>query len=147
MDVREITSLVDTVQFCLSKVRESHQQYVLVLLAWYTSPSAPPLWCSREAGICLACMEQVDLGLLGRVLYETQSCCMDAKECPAMQESSLAGDIQCNLAFVDTMQGLGAPAGSIVAGPAAFIKRVHRLRKMLGGGMRQVGVLAAPGES
>ncbi len=43
------------------------------------------------------------------------------------------------------MQGLGAPVGSIVAGPKALIRRVHRLRKMLGGGMRQVGVLAAPG--
>ena len=43
------------------------------------------------------------------------------------------------------MQGLGAPVGSIVAGPKPFIHRVHRLRKMLGGGMRQVGVLAAPG--
>ncbi|CAK0787132.1 hypothetical protein CVIRNUC_010348 [Coccomyxa viridis] len=42
-------------------------------------------------------------------------------------------------------KGLGAPVGSIVAGPKPFIARVHRLRKMLGGGMRQVGVLAAPG--
>ncbi|KAK9917320.1 hypothetical protein WJX75_003117 [Coccomyxa subellipsoidea] len=42
-------------------------------------------------------------------------------------------------------KGLGAPAGSIVAGPKPIIDRVHRLRKMLGGGMRQVGVLAAPG--
>ncbi|CAL8465044.1 g4579 [Coccomyxa elongata] len=42
-------------------------------------------------------------------------------------------------------KGLGAPAGSMVAGPKHFIDRVHRLRKMLGGGMRQVGVLAAPG--
>ena len=44
-------------------------------------------------------------------------------------------------------QGLGAPVGSIVAGPADIIAKVHRLRKMLGGGMRQAGVLAAPGES
>jgi threonine aldolase len=42
-------------------------------------------------------------------------------------------------------KGLGAPIGSLVAGPAAFIKRVHRLRKMVGGGMRQVGVLGAAG--
>ena len=43
-------------------------------------------------------------------------------------------------------QGLGAPVGSIVAGPKPLIARVHRLRRMLGGGMRQVGVLAAPGQ-
>jgi threonine aldolase len=40
-------------------------------------------------------------------------------------------------------KGLGAPIGSAVAGPRELIGRAHRLRKMLGGGMRQVGVLAA----
>ena len=40
-------------------------------------------------------------------------------------------------------KGLGAPAGSVLAGPRAFIQRAHRYRKMLGGGMRQVGVLCA----
>ena len=44
------------------------------------------------------------------------------------------------------LQGLGAPVGSIVAGPKAFIKNVHRYRKMLGGGMRQSGIIAAPGK-
>ena len=42
-------------------------------------------------------------------------------------------------------KGLGAPVGSAVAGTAEFIKRVHRVRKMMGGGMRQAGVLAAAG--
>ncbi|HEY1014817.1 MAG TPA: low-specificity L-threonine aldolase [Herpetosiphonaceae bacterium] len=42
-------------------------------------------------------------------------------------------------------KGLGAPVGSIVAGPREWISRVHRLRKMVGGGMRQAGVLAAAG--
>ncbi len=40
-------------------------------------------------------------------------------------------------------KGLGAPAGSIITGSAEFIQRAHRYRKMLGGGMRQVGILAA----
>lgn len=40
-------------------------------------------------------------------------------------------------------KGLGAPVGSIVAGDAATIARVHRFRKMFGGGMRQAGILAA----
>jgi len=40
-------------------------------------------------------------------------------------------------------KGLGAPVGSVLAGPSALIKRAHRFRKMLGGGMRQAGVLAA----
>jgi len=42
-------------------------------------------------------------------------------------------------------KGLGCPAGSLVVGPKAFIKRVHRLRKMVGGGMRPIGFLAAAG--
>ena len=40
-------------------------------------------------------------------------------------------------------KGLGAPVGSILAGDAETIDRAHRYRKMLGGGMRQAGVLAA----
>lgn len=42
-------------------------------------------------------------------------------------------------------KGLGAPVGSLVCGSADFIKRVHRNRKIVGGGMRQAGVLAAAG--
>lgn len=42
-------------------------------------------------------------------------------------------------------KGLGAPAGSILAGEADVLKRALRFRKMLGGGMRQAGVLAAAG--
>jgi threonine aldolase len=42
-------------------------------------------------------------------------------------------------------KGLGAPVGSMVAGGAAFVGRVRRVRKMLGGGMRQAGVVAAAG--
>ncbi|OYT73868.1 MAG: low specificity L-threonine aldolase [Chloracidobacterium sp. CP2_5A] len=42
-------------------------------------------------------------------------------------------------------KGLGAPAGSIIAGSRSFIERARATRKMFGGGMRQVGVLAAAG--
>jgi threonine aldolase len=42
-------------------------------------------------------------------------------------------------------KGLGAPVGSIVTGTRAFIDRARRARKMLGGGMRQAGILAAAG--
>ncbi|MDH3635909.1 MAG: low-specificity L-threonine aldolase [Gammaproteobacteria bacterium] len=42
-------------------------------------------------------------------------------------------------------KGLGAPVGAMLCGPAAFIKTARRLRKQLGGGMRQAGVLAACG--
>jgi threonine aldolase len=42
-------------------------------------------------------------------------------------------------------KGLASPVGSMIAGTHEFIARAHRLRKMLGGGMRQAGVLAAAG--
>ena len=42
-------------------------------------------------------------------------------------------------------KGLCAPVGSVLCGPAAFIDEARRVRKMLGGGMRQAGVLAAAG--
>ena len=42
-------------------------------------------------------------------------------------------------------KGLGSPVGSVIAGKKDFIRKALRLRKALGGGMRQVGVLAAPG--
>ncbi|MDH4213358.1 MAG: aminotransferase class I/II-fold pyridoxal phosphate-dependent enzyme [Candidatus Thorarchaeota archaeon] len=50
---------------------------------------------------------------------------------------------------VDTVQiclskGLSAPVGSIIAGTEEFIHEAHRMRKKLGGGMRQAGIIAAP---
>ena len=42
-------------------------------------------------------------------------------------------------------KGLGAPVGSVLVGKAEVIAKARRLRKMLGGGMRQAGILAAAG--
>ncbi|GAG63128.1 unnamed protein product, partial [marine sediment metagenome] len=42
-------------------------------------------------------------------------------------------------------KGLSAPVGSILAGSKEFIQRARKNRKMLGGGMRQAGILAAAG--
>jgi threonine aldolase len=63
---------------------------------------------------------------------------------------ALGEDVRVITRHVDTVQfclskGLAAPVGSIVAGPRSFIERAHRARKMLGGGMRQAGIIAAAG--
>ncbi|MCB2092873.1 MAG: low-specificity L-threonine aldolase [Rhodobacteraceae bacterium] len=42
-------------------------------------------------------------------------------------------------------KGLGAPVGTVLVGPAALMARARRQRKILGGGMRQAGILAAAG--
>ena len=62
----------------------------------------------------------------------------------------LGTDVAAIAAPFDTVsaclsKGLGAPAGSVLVGEAALVARARRLRKMLGGGMRQSGVLAAAG--
>jgi threonine aldolase len=62
------------------------------------------------------------------------------------------GDARANAAAIashfDTVsvcfsKGLGTPVGSVLIGPRDLIQKAHRVRKMLGGGMRQAGVLAA----
>ncbi|MBN2335703.1 low-specificity L-threonine aldolase [Candidatus Bathyarchaeota archaeon] len=52
--------------------------------------------------------------------------------------------------YTDTIQlclskGLSAPIGSLVVGPQELIDKARKYRKMLGGGMRQAGIIAAPG--
>ncbi|MEU7291930.1 low-specificity L-threonine aldolase [Streptomyces exfoliatus] len=59
---------------------------------------------------------------------------------PAAEITQYADSVQFCLS-----KGLGAPIGSMVAGSEDFITEVRRARKMLGGGMRQAGVIAAAG--
>jgi threonine aldolase len=66
----------------------------------------------------------------------------------AMVESAM--DARAAAAGFDSVsiclsKGLGAPAGSVLVGTREFIKDARRWRKALGGGMRQVGILAAAG--
>jgi threonine aldolase len=51
----------------------------------------------------------------------------------------------CDSVMFTLSKGLGAPSGSLLLGPVDFIERARVWRKRLGGGMRQVGVLAAAG--
>jgi threonine aldolase len=51
----------------------------------------------------------------------------------------------CDSVMFCLSKGLSAPVGSMLVGSAQFIEKARSVRKMLGGGMRQVGVLAAAG--
>lgn len=51
----------------------------------------------------------------------------------------------CDSINVCLSKGLAAPVGSVICGSRAFIARARRTRKMLGGGMRQAGIIAAAG--
>ena len=70
----------------------------------------------------------------------------------AVADAGEGGDVFAALARITALfdsvsvcfsKGLGAPVGSMLCGSAALIARAMRVRKMVGGGMRQVGLLAA----
>ncbi|MEF8783195.1 MAG: low specificity L-threonine aldolase [Haloarculaceae archaeon] len=63
-----------------------------------------------------------------------------AHDVPASEFAASVDSVMCCLS-----KGLGAPVGSMLAGSEGFVERARRVRKLLGGGMRQAGVIAAPG--
>ncbi|WP_108672049.1 low-specificity L-threonine aldolase [Peribacillus acanthi] len=52
---------------------------------------------------------------------------------------------QCDTVQICLSKGLGAPVGSLLAGSSEFIKKARKWRKRVGGGLRQAGIIAAPG--
>ena len=63
---------------------------------------------------------------------------------------ALNADVKTITQYFDTVsiclsKGLGAPVGSVLCGPDDLVVKARRWRKMLGGGMRQAGILAAAG--
>lgn len=60
--------------------------------------------------------------------------------CDVREITRYADSVMCCLS-----KGLAAPVGSLLAGSRDFIARARRGRKLMGGGMRQAGVIAAPG--
>jgi len=62
-----------------------------------------------------------------------------AHDCAAAAFVDHVDSVMCCLS-----KGLGAPIGSVLAGSVAFIEQAHRVRKLMGGGMRQAGIVAAP---
>lgn len=67
----------------------------------------------------------------------------DAITALGCSEADLAGPF--DTVSVCLSKGLGAPIGSVLVGPKDLLARARRMRKMLGGGMRQAGILAAAG--
>ncbi|HYG09402.1 MAG TPA: GntG family PLP-dependent aldolase [Pyrinomonadaceae bacterium] len=63
----------------------------------------------------------------------------------ALNETVAALAAPCDSVMFCLSKGLGAPVGSMLLGSRAFIDEARRWRKLLGGGMRQAGVIAAAG--
>lgn len=94
-----------------------------------------PLAAMREL-YALARRYGVPVHLDGARLFNAATCLgVEARELAACADSVMF----C------LSKGLAAPVGSMLAGSAAFIEAARRKRKLLGGGLRQAGVLAAPG--
>lgn len=103
--------------------------------------------CNRGGGSCYEleeiqkiraiCDERaLKLHLDGARLYNA----IVAKKQPAQEFGQLFHTISVCLS-----KGLGCPVGSVLLGPADFIKKARRIRKVFGGGMRQAGFIAAAG--
>jgi len=139
-------------------------QFDLVPLAERMSDAAIEARCRPEqihaATTTLLCVENTHNRAAGRVLAAREMARIAAKaqalglraHCDGARlwnAAVAAGEPEHALvAGYDTVavcfsKGLGAPVGSALAGPAAAMNRVRKLRKRLGGGMRQAGVLAA----
>jgi len=63
-----------------------------------------------------------------------------ALDVPASRIAREVDSVMCCLS-----KGLGAPVGSMLIGTDDFVERARRVRKLMGGGMRQAGLVAAPG--
>ncbi len=92
---------------------------------------------ARSRGIALHCD--------GARLWEAVASSPPSSSSSSSSSPSLADFASCfdtvSLCF---SKGLGAPAGSVLVGSAATVRQARRVRKMIGGGLRQSGLVAAP---
>lgn len=97
--------------------------------SYYTLDKIRPIYeLTREKGLAL----HLDGARLFNVLVETNESTQDV--------GALFDSISICLS-----KGLGAPVGSLLIGDKAFIKKARKFRKVMGGGMRQAGIIAAGG--
>jgi len=94
------------------------------------------LWSMERLRDVAAAAADVPVHLDGARLFNAEA----ATGVPAAAWAAPATTVMCCLS-----KGLCAPVGSLLAGPEDVISRARLERKRLGGGMRQAGVLAAPG--
>ena len=107
----------------------------------------------------LLCLENTIYGRILPLSYIQQACALaDSRKLSkhldgarlfnaAVKSGVAASEIAAGFDTVSMClsKGLGAPVGSVLCGTKELIKRARRWRKMLGGGMRQAGIIAAAG--
>lgn len=97
--------------------------------SYYTLPEIAPISAlCREKGLRI----HLDGARIFNVLVETEETCQDYGQ-------------YFDSISICLSKGLGAPVGSLLMGSSEFITEARRFRKVMGGGMRQAGILAAAG--
>ena len=92
----------------------------------------------------LADARKLNMHLDGARLFNAAAAISAAQGVPTMDAAKRISK-PFNSVSICLSKGLGAPVGSLLLGDAALIDRARRLRKMIGGGMRQAGIVAAAG--
>ena len=116
---------------------EHHQPTVSLVSVENTHMAASGApWTAAGLAALVEASGPVPIHMDGARLFNAEA----ATGVPAAQWASAATTVMCCLS-----KGLCAPVGSVLAGEADVMARARLARKRLGGGMRQAGVLAAPG--
>ncbi len=116
---------------------EHHQPAVSLVSVENTHMAASGApWTAAGLAALVEASGPVPIHMDGARLFNAEA----ATGVPAAQWASAATTVMCCLS-----KGLCAPVGSVLAGEADVMARARLARKRLGGGMRQAGVLAAPG--
>ena len=102
---------------------------------------------NRKGGICLSPRQTAALSDIAHVggfpVHLDGARVFNAAVAQRIDVRDLTGPVDSVMFCLS--KGLSAPVGSMLAGSRDFIERARRMRKMLGGGMRQAGVLASAG--
>jgi threonine aldolase len=128
LDLKEIARSIDP-----EDVHYPRTRLICLENTWNGIPLSPQ-YCAEVAG--LAKRNKLSMHLDGARLFNAAI----ALRCGV---NELARDFH-SITFC-LSKGLSAPVGSVLCGSADFIKEARRNRKLVGGGMRQAGVLAAAG--
>jgi threonine aldolase len=102
---------------------------------------------NKKGGICLTPAETAELADVahqaGFPVHLDGARVFNAAVAQGVDVKELTGPVDSVMFCLS--KGLSAPVGSLLAGSAEFVERARRARKLLGGGMRQAGVIAAAG--
>jgi threonine aldolase len=138
MELADDDGMLDADDVRLARAGSRHYQVTVSLVSIENTHMAASgaVWSMSGLRSLADAAGQVPIHMDGARLFNAEA----ATGVPAAEWAAAATTVMCCLS-----KGLCAPAGSVLAGEANVIAEGRLARKRLGGGMRQAGVLAAPG--